>query len=238
MNTSLFELFKIGIGPSSSHTVGPMRAALRFVSELPDRTLVQRIEVELYGSLAHTGHGHGTDRAILLGLSGEQPDTVDPAAIDTIVAHVRSSCSLKLGGSHLLPFNEPEDLVFRRDLMLPPGSETHASHPNGMRLTALNAAGAIISRKVFYSVGGGFILSAAELAPDPVEKAIPAPLCPLPFLECCDSPRAGRRQLSVHRQPHPCQRVRAPRSRPTPARAIDQAASARGPFTNSLRRTA
>ena len=182
MNTSLFELFKIGIGPSSSHTVGPMRAALRFVSELSSSpSQVQRIQVELYGSLAHTGLGHGTDRAILLGLSGEQPDTVDPARIDSIVAAVRSSRTLNLGGSHLIAFNEPEDLVFRRDLMIPPAANPAASHPNGMRFTALDASGAILSQTIFYSVGGGFILSAAELAPDPEEKQVTPRSVPYPF---------------------------------------------------------
>ena len=106
MNTSLFELFKIGIGPSSSHTVGPMRAALRFIRELSNPQAITRIQAELYGSLAHTGIGHGTDRAILLGLSGEAPDTVDPARIDTLLDTIRTSTTLVLGGKHPISFTE------------------------------------------------------------------------------------------------------------------------------------
>src|SRR5579863_2891328 len=100
VNTSLFELFKIGIGPSSSHTVGPMRAALRFVHELEAEGLLERtarVTVDLYGSLALTGLGHGTDRAVLLGLMGEAPDRVDPAAVEGKIAAVRESERLRLG---------------------------------------------------------------------------------------------------------------------------------------------
>lgn len=183
MNTSLFELFKIGIGPSSSHTVGPMRAALRFVRELSAldsfRTTTH-IVVELYGSLAHTGIGHGTDRAILLGLSGHAPDAIDPARIDAIIAEIRASRAISLAGSLRVPFVESTDLLFHRDQMYPPGSEAATSHPNGMRFTAF-AGVEMISQQVFYSVGGGFILSAAELAPDPQEKAVEPRAVPYPF---------------------------------------------------------
>ena len=164
MNTSLFELFKIGIGPSSSHTVGPMRAALRFVRSLAPRELEQAasVTIDLYGSLALTGIGHATDRAVLLGLMGEAPDTVDPEAIEGLVAEVRSSQQLKLGGSHAIPFRQAEHLLFHRDQMYPqPGVETH---PNGMRFTARDARGERLASEVFYSVGGGFILSAEEFA--------------------------------------------------------------------------
>src|SRR5450432_1097798 len=98
MKTSLFDLFKIGIGPSSSHTVGPMKAARRFAGELSSFPVVERVRVELYGSLALTGRGHGTDRAILLGLSGEEPDQIDPSAVDGIVAGIRSTGRLRLDG--------------------------------------------------------------------------------------------------------------------------------------------
>src|SRR5487761_1455152 len=111
--TSLFDLFKIGIGPSSSHTVGPMRAARRFCMELEADGLLKntaRVTVELYGSLALTGHGHGTDRAILLGLLGEQPDRIDPAAIDGMLNQVRTSHQLPLLGHHGIAFDEPNDL--------------------------------------------------------------------------------------------------------------------------------
>lgn len=108
MNTSLFELFKIGIGPSSSHTVGPMRAALRFVTELSATEAfykTDRILVELYGSLAHTGIGHGTDRAVLLGLSGHAPDSIDPARIETILAGIGTLCSIQLAGLRPVRFD-------------------------------------------------------------------------------------------------------------------------------------
>jgi L-serine dehydratase len=181
MNTSLFELFKIGIGPSSSHTVGPMRAALRFVNELPSLAPVARVQIDLYGSLAHTGLGHSTDRAILLGLSGQQPDRVDPALIDTIIATIRASRTLTLGHSHPIAFNESSDLLFHRDQMYPPHAEAATSHPNGMRFTAFDSNQAVLSQSIFYSVGGGFILSAAELAPNPQEKLVPSRSVPYPF---------------------------------------------------------
>ena len=181
MNTSLFELFKIGIGPSSSHTVGPMRAALRFVAELGSLAAVASVRAELYGSLAHTGIGHGTDRAILLGLCGQAPDTVDPAAIESILDRIRTTSTLPLGGDHEIPFHPDADLLFCRAEMYPPHAQAATSHPNGMRFTAFDAADAVLSRQVFYSVGGGFILSAAELAPNPEEKQAPARAVPYPF---------------------------------------------------------
>ena len=153
MMTSLFDLFKIGIGPSSSHTVGPMRAARRFGIELEAAGLLQgtaRVTVELYGSLALTGHGHGTDRAILLGLTGKQPDKVDPAAIDGIVQTIRDAHALRLLGKHVVPFEEADDLVWHR-------AEALAAHPNGMRYTAFDENGAVLRQQIFYSVGGGFI---------------------------------------------------------------------------------
>ncbi len=158
MMTSLFDLFKIGIGPSSSHTVGPMRAARRFVLELENAGLLQetaRVTVELYGSLALTGHGHGTDRAILLGLLGEQPDKVDPAAIDGIVQGIRDAHALRVLGKHVVAFDEADDLVWRR-------AEALAAHPNGMRYTASDESGAILRQQIFYSVGGGFIRAEGE----------------------------------------------------------------------------
>jgi L-serine dehydratase len=164
VNTSLFELFKIGIGPSSSHTVGPMRAALRFVSELDANghlSSVAHIRVDLYGSLALTGIGHGTDRAILLGLIGEAPDTVDPSVIEAELAAIRTTGTLYLLDREAIPFTEAEHLLFHRNQMYPtPGATTH---PNGMRFAAFDASGAELANEVFYSVGGGFIVSEAEL---------------------------------------------------------------------------
>lgn len=163
MNTSLFELFKIGIGPSSSHTVGPMRAALRFVRELESKHLLDRtasVNVDLYGSLALTGIGHGTDRAVLLGLLGEAPDTVDPAAIDGKLTGVRSSGQLELGGRFTIPFIEREHLHLHRNQMYPDADVV--SHPNGMCFTAFDEGNVSLASEVYYSIGGGFIVSEAE----------------------------------------------------------------------------
>lgn len=166
MNTSLFELFKIGIGPSSSHTVGPMRAALRFVRELQaSDTLLntQRVEAELYGSLALTGLGHGTDRAILLGLSGESPESVDPENVATLMQNIRESGTMQINGSHAIAFAEQRDLLLHRNEMFPPDANPERTHPNGMCFTAYSSDGGILARETFYSIGGGFILSSAEL---------------------------------------------------------------------------
>jgi L-serine dehydratase len=163
VNTSLFELFKIGIGPSSSHTVGPMRAALRFTRELAFANLLEttaRVTVDLYGSLALTGIGHGTDRAILLGLLGEAPDTIDPSTVETKIATIRNTNSIDLGGKKTIPFIETENLLFHRNQMYPDPAIT--SHPNGMRFTAYDVTGRPISMEVFYSIGGGFIVSETE----------------------------------------------------------------------------
>jgi L-serine dehydratase len=163
MNTSLFELFKIGIGPSSSHTVGPMRAALSFVRELTMRDQFgAAITVDLYGSLALTGIGHATDRAVMMGLLEESPDTVDLDKIDSRIANLRDKRVLHLLGKHEVRFDPATDLRFHRDQMYP---ETGvATHPNGMRFSSLAADGSMKFSQVYYSVGGGFILTAEELA--------------------------------------------------------------------------
>ena len=158
MFVSAFDLFKIGLGPSSSHTVGPMRAALRFVHELAadgKLDLTERIGVDLYGSLALTGRGHGTDRAVLLGLSGEAPDRIDPDAVDAKVHRIRAQRSLRLDDRREISFREQEDLRFRIDKAL-------AFHSNGMRFTAHDATGAVLFRKIYFSVGGGFVVDEAE----------------------------------------------------------------------------
>lgn len=163
VNTSLFELFKIGIGPSSSHTVGPMRAALRFVESLDQKGKladVARVIVDLYGSLALTGHGHGTDRAILLGLTGEAPDTVDPEVIDAELDAIRSTGTLYLLDRDPIPFTEAEHLLFHRNQMYP--DPERPTHPNGMRFSAFDPEGSRIAQETFYSIGGGFIVSAEE----------------------------------------------------------------------------
>jgi L-serine dehydratase len=184
VNTSLFELFKIGIGPSSSHTVGPMRAALRFVRQLASTNLLQRtaaVSVDLYGSLALTGIGHGTDRAILLGLLGEAPDTVDPATVEARINTIRSTGQLVLAGSVTIPFTEPENLHFRRNQMYP--DPAVVSHPNGMRFTAFDQAGALLVDEVFYSIGGGFIVSEAERT---AESLTNSRTVPFPFRSSAD----------------------------------------------------
>src|SRR5439155_3884629 len=158
MFVSAFDLFKIGLGPSSSHTVGPMRAALRFVHELAadgKLDLTERVGVDLYGSLALTGRGHGTDRAVLLGLSGEAPDRIDPDTVEAKVHRIRAHQSLKLDGRREITFREQEDLRFRIDKAL-------AFHSNGMRFTAHDATGAVLFRKIYFSVGGGFVVDEAE----------------------------------------------------------------------------
>jgi len=163
MNTSLFELFKIGIGPSSSHTVGPMRAALRFVRELTARSeFGAGIRVDLYGSLALTGKGHATDRAVMMGLLQESPDTVDLEKIDERLDLLRRTRELYFIGERAVRFDPAVDLRFNRDEMYPEAG--HATHPNGMRFTSLDQDGRVLFEQVYYSIGGGFILSAEELA--------------------------------------------------------------------------
>ena len=162
MAISVFDLFTIGIGSSSSHTVGPMRAARRFVQALTAEELldaVARVRVELFGSLAMTGKGHGTDRAVLLGLEGETPEEVDPARIPKRVAEIRASGRLALLGRHEVPFAEKTDLVFNRKDLLP-------VHSNGMRFTATDATGALLAERVYYSVGGGFVVNEGATGED------------------------------------------------------------------------
>lgn len=154
MSFGVLDLFKVGIGPSSSHTVGPMRAAGDFIQLLAARDAlpaVKRVRVDLYGSLALTGRGHATDKAVLLGLTGFQPDTVDPDRVEKLIEGIRSSRKMALAGCAAIDFHEGEDLVFHMTESLP-------AHPNGMRLTARDAAGAIVASETFYSVGGGFVV--------------------------------------------------------------------------------
>ncbi|HKF26353.1 MAG TPA: L-serine ammonia-lyase [Candidatus Acidoferrum sp.] len=171
MKTSLFEIFKIGIGPSSSHTVGPMRAAARFASGLRDRGLlgqVARVEANLYGSLALTGHGHGTDRAILLGLCGELPDRVEPQSIEAKLAAIRARKTLPLAGLRPLPFDESTDLLFHKDQALP-------FHSNGMRFCALDSKAAMVSAETYFSTGGGFIVREGEPPSAGAKPPVPYP---------------------------------------------------------------
>jgi L-serine dehydratase len=157
MHTRLFDLFRIGIGPSSSHTAGPMRAAYRFAERLSDRELLEkvaRVRIELFGSLALTGIGHGTDRGILLGLMGKQPDGIDPRDVQGLLEGIQKSGLFTLFARHEVPF-EAGDLAFMKDALLP-------GHSNGMRFTAFAVDGQALDTRVFYSVGGGFITEQGE----------------------------------------------------------------------------
>ncbi len=146
---SVTELFTIGIGPSSSHTVGPMRAAKAFAVEMLDTGLIpDRVQAELFGSLSLTGRGHHSDRAVLLGLAGETPERVDPDAIDGLLANIHETRQLMLDGRHPLPFDVEQDLLFRPGFL--------PAHPNGMVFTAFLPDGSSVVRR-FYSIGGGAI---------------------------------------------------------------------------------
>ncbi|MDD2883210.1 MAG: L-serine ammonia-lyase [Rhodoferax sp.] len=156
MAISVFDLFKIGIGPSSSHTVGPMRAASLFVQALAQQGLLvsaSSITCELYGSLGATGKGHGSDVAVMLGLMGHAPDTVDVDAVPGLIAQARASQSLPLAGGHSIHFVEKEHLLMYR-------REALAEHPNGMKFTACDAQGQPLKAAKYLSVGGGFVVTA------------------------------------------------------------------------------
>src|SRR6202041_2356325 len=151
---SVFELFKIGVGPSSSHTVGPMKAAGAFVGGLVEAAAIDRVatvDVALLGSLAFTGRGHATDKAVILGLSGETPDTVDLDAAEALVAGVREPKALNLAGRRAIPFDAERAIRF--DTVTPT-----PRHPNTMRLIARDPGGATLSDETWLSVGGGFII--------------------------------------------------------------------------------
>src|SRR3569833_401264 len=174
MAISVFDLFKIGIGPSSSHTGGPMAAAHRFARGLRDDGLLEKtasVRTILYGSLGLTGKGHGSDKAVMLGLEGDKPELVDVEGIDARVSAARSSGGIRLFGSHEVPFVGGTDLVFERKQSLP-------HHPNGMRFTAYDASGSELRQKVFYSVGGGFVVDEDATGADrikPDDTVVPYP---------------------------------------------------------------
>jgi L-serine dehydratase len=164
MFLSVFELYKIGIGPSSSHTMGPMSAANRFLDEIlhgdwvrPAGANVARLSASLHGSLAYTGVGHGSDRATILGLAGHQPDRIDPDAIDAILGDIRSVRAVSPVGHPRYDFDPDKDLVFDRSNPLP-------GHANGMTFFAYDGDGRMLLRRVYYSVGGGFVVEEDELA--------------------------------------------------------------------------
>jgi L-serine dehydratase len=171
MDTSVFDLFKIGIGPSSSHTVGPMIAARRFLQDFlqdgGDLAQVSKVQVALYGSLALTGVGHGTDTAVLLGLMGETPKQIDPASVPTKLAALASDREMPLLGQVRVPFEIGRDLLWHKQESLP-------FHPNGMRFSLIQHDGSCRER-VFYSVGGGFVVADGEQSEAANVAAVPLP---------------------------------------------------------------
>ena len=161
MNLSVFDVFKVGVGPSSSHTMGPMLAARFFVLDLEAKGLLERtteVFAQLYGSLALTGLGHCTDRAILLGLEGNDPSGFDPAVMEPTLKRIRESGRLRLLGRHEIAFDEPMNLLLHRDQMLP-------GHSNGMRFTARDVPGTTLLTEEMYSIGGGAVQREGEAQP-------------------------------------------------------------------------
>jgi L-serine dehydratase len=185
---SVFDIFKIGVGPSSSHTMGPWRAAGRFLVACRAGggiERVRRVQVDLYGSLAKTGHGHGTDVAVLMGLSGSDPATCDTALLHTEVAAIRSVGRVVLGGQHEIPFDVATDLVFHRDAALP-------FHPNGLRFTAALDGGGTIE-ETYYSIGGGFVVREGD-----GRGSTPAVQLPMPIDTAADLRRhCGEHGLTI-----------------------------------------
>ncbi|MET1075516.1 MAG: serine dehydratase beta chain, partial [Umezawaea sp.] len=176
MAISVFDLFSVGIGPSSSHTVGPMRAASMFADRLRARGFLDdvfRVHAELFGSLGATGHGHGSPKAVLLGLEGLKPEEVDPTEADVRAEEIRLTGRLRLAGTHEIGFAHDKHLVMHRRKSLP-------LHPNGMRFEAFTASGESLDHAVYYSVGGGFIVDENASGTDRI-KADTTPL-PHPFL--------------------------------------------------------
>jgi L-serine dehydratase len=164
MALSAFDLYSVGIGPSSSHTVGPMRAAKTFVDGLAaagQLDSVCRVKSQLFGSLGATGHGHGSDKAVVLGLQGEDPETVDTATTEARIQDARTRHTLLLAGTRPIDWDPEEDLVMHRRKSLP-------AHPNGMQFDAYDAQGDVVSSHVYYSVGGGFVVNEQAAGADRV----------------------------------------------------------------------
>ena len=185
LQAGIFDLFKIGLGPSSSHTVGPMRAAGMFVAEAVSRGVLPRVAavaVDLYGSLALTGKGHGTDRAVVLGLSGLLPDRTDPEEARRRVDDVARDGTLALGGVRAVPFDAERDIRFRRSESLP-------RHPNALRIEAFDDAGATVASRTYYSIGGGFVEVDGEPSAD--DGVVPKPY---PFASAEDLLAIGARE--------------------------------------------
>jgi L-serine dehydratase len=187
VSISVLDLFTIGIGPSSSHAVGPMRAAGRFLQALSGAGLLEqvaRVQVDLFGSLGATGLGHGTDKATLMGLEGETPERVDPAAVADRVAEIAARQQILLGGQRRISFILPRDLLFHLDSRLP-------GHPNAMRCVAWNEQAEILLQREYYSVGGGFVVDADEATPVPAPGQMQVPF---PFHSAAELVDHCRRQ--------------------------------------------
>ena len=195
MNISVFDLFKIGIGPSSSHTVGPMRAARQFLLDAKEAGAfgkTARVEVNLYGSLALTGEGHGTDKAVLLGLAGEEADKIRNETIAPTIERIQRSKTIKLLGERELGFDPRADIVFHREAQLP-------RHTNGMRFRLLGADGTELFAEDFYSIGGGFILRDEEPDGGDADREVPHPFSSAKeLLAACD--KAGLRIPALMRE--------------------------------------
>lgn len=194
MNYSVFEVFRIGIGPSSSHTVGPMIAVNRFINELASRKLLpQQVQVHLYGSLALTGIGHATDKAVLAGLVGLLPDSIDPLEIEPLVQSISQTGRLMLMGKHDIAFDVSQHLVFHRNETLP-------EHPNGMLLEAFSEDGNSLYRNTYFSIGGGAVLDKQEISTNAKADKILAdsPSAPYWFGSAADLLRMGKQNgLSI-----------------------------------------
>jgi L-serine dehydratase len=212
---SVFDLFKIGIGPSSSHTMGPMTAAARFLDEIqsgdwprPSGAKVDRISVSLHGSLAYTGVGHGTDRAVILGLAGETPQTVDPDKTDATVAEIAAAKRVSPPGHPSYRFDPANDLVLDRKTPL-------LGHANGMAFSAYDADDRLLLKRIYYSVGGGFVVSEEELqrlkAKGP-EK--PATRVPYPFKNAVEMlAMAKKSALSIAEMKRENEEIHMPREK-------------------------
>ena len=234
MFISIFDMFKIGIGPSSSHTLGPMKAGKAFVDELKEKDLfdkVTRVQANVYGSLSLTGIGHSTDKAILLGLAGEEPETVDVDGISEFMKNVRSSEKLMLGGSHEVEFPK-DDGFFFHDEYLP-------MHENGMCLIAF-AGEEDILHKTYYSVGGGFIVKQEDFAKRTDAKVdIPFPYASAAeMLELCEKnnmtlPELGlANELALHSEEEVNEHLR--KVRDVMYTGIKRGSSSDGPLPGSL----
>ena len=194
MHFGVFDLFKIGVGPSSSHTVGPMKAAKLFVERVSAHTgaaKLARLQTELYGSLALTGLGHGTDTAVLLGLEGSDPARIDPNTISERLERIRRQHTLKLADGRHIPFAEREDLQFRGDTRLP-------FHSNAMKFRALAEDGEILREEIWYSIGGGFVIDEHEAGRNSAADVKEGE--PFPFNSAAELLAIGEREgLSIHR---------------------------------------